>query len=67
MALANGYHRNARKQSERGVPSNVIVSVRATRPRLSFSRLPDTCGWPRGSQLRVPFRLIDPTSPTAQR
>jgi Protein of unknown function (DUF938) len=31
---------NARKQSKRGVPSNVIVSVAAARPRLSFSRSP---------------------------
>ena len=53
--LGSGYHRNARKQSERGVPSNVIVSVAGDPPRLSFSRSPDTCGWPRGSQLRVPF------------
>jgi hypothetical protein len=26
--LGSGYHRNARKQSERGVPQNVIVSLR---------------------------------------
>jgi len=54
--LGSGYHRNARKQFERGVPSNVIVSVAGDpRPPVSFSRSPDTCGWPRGSQLRVPF------------
>ena len=54
--FGSGYHRNAGKQSERGVVSNVI-RVRSGRPARdhSFSRSPDTCGWPRGSQLRVPF------------
>jgi hypothetical protein len=42
------------------------VRGRATRPRLSFSRSPDTCGWPRGSQLRVPFPSHRPDVPTAQ-
>jgi hypothetical protein len=54
--FGSGYHRNAHEQFERGVPSNVIVSVAGDPPAiLAFSRSPDTCGWPRGSQLRVPF------------
>jgi hypothetical protein len=54
--LDSGYHRNARKQSERGVSSSVIVSGAGDPPAtLAFSRSPDTCGWPRGSQLRAPF------------
>ena len=34
--LGSRYHRNARKQSERGVPPNVTCPWRATRQRLSF-------------------------------
>ena len=30
--FGSGYHRNARKQSERGVPANLIVSLRGDRP-----------------------------------
>jgi hypothetical protein len=59
-------HRNAREQSERGVPANVTYPWRAPLPRLSFSRLPDTCGWSRGSQLRVPFPSHRPDVPAAE-
>jgi hypothetical protein len=62
--FGSGYHRNACKQSERGVPPNVTCPWRATRSRLSFSRSPD--GWPRGSQLRAPLPSHRPTSPAAE-
>ena len=65
--LGSSYHRNARKQSERGVPSNVTVSVAgdppatlALRDRLILAAgLVDL-------NCACRSRLIDPTSPAAQ-
>ena len=54
--LRSSHHRNAHEQFERGVPRNVIVSVAGDPPAdHSLSRSPDTCGWPRGSQLPRAF------------
>ena len=53
--LGSSYHRNARKQGARcSVECDRVRSGRPARD-LSSSRSPDTCGWPRGSQPRVPF------------
>jgi hypothetical protein len=62
--LSSGCHRNARKQSERGVPANVIGGLPAR--DLPFRDCPILAAGLVDLNCACRSRLIDPTSPAAQ-